>query len=403
MPAYDGYPIETDPTALAEDAFAWLQARWPSWLPDSANFDAGTIEAHARMLAELRDVAAVVPDGIFRRYGPLAGVPPTAGAFAHVTATLTAINALGYTLQAGTVFGLRPTGDQVVRFVVDADVTLAPGSSASAAGAVSLTAEDPGEDANGLGGAGVVAELIDRTLPWLAAVTLTAATTGGATEETDAAFEDRLAAELQLSAPRPILPGDFVAFAKRNPAVERAVALDLYQPAAGSGSIPDGVGAGATNVERAVTVFVVTAAGTDPGVGVRTSVQADLAARREAGFLPYVGVVAYAAVDVTFQAKAYPGWAIADVQARAIAAVADFLSPANFGVSSVDERDWIFDDRIRLGELVEALNRVDGLWRLTGPGANGMPTIMGSAADYVLTGGAVVLPTAGTITGTVTA
>lgn len=403
MATYDGYPIETDPTALAEDAFAWLQDHWPGWLPDSANFDAGSIEAHARMLAEVRDVAAAVPDGIFRRYGPLAGVPPTSGAFAHVAATLTAINALGYTLQAGTVFGLRPTGDQVVRFVVDADVTLAPGSSASAAGAVSLTAEDPGETANGLGGAGVVAELIDRTLPWLAAVTLTGSSVGGATEETDSAFEDRLASELQLSAPRPILPPDFVAFAKRNPAVERAVALDLYQPAAGSGSIPDGLGAGATNVERAVTVFVVAADGSDPGVGVRTSVQADLAARREAGFLPYVGVVTYEAVDVAFQAQAYPGWAIADVQARGIAAVADFLSPANFGVSSDDERDWLFDDRVRLGELVEVLNRVPGLWRLTGPGASGMPTIMGSAADFVLTGGPVVLPTAGTITGTVTA
>jgi hypothetical protein len=55
---------------------------------------------------------------------------------------------------------------------------------------------------------------------------------------------------------------------------------------------------------------------------------------------------------------------------------------------------------------VQVLNGVDGLWRVTGPSANGMPQINGSAADYTLAALSwqpVVLPTAGTISGTVTA
>lgn len=403
MATYEGYPIETDPTALAEDAYLWLQERWPTWLPDSANFDAGTIDAHARMLAELRDLAANVPDGIFKRYGPLAGVPVTSEAPAVTSATLTAIDAQGYTLEAGAVFGIRASGDVLVRFTVDADVTIAPGGTVSAVGEVDLTAEEAGADANGLGGAAVVAELVDRTLPWLSSLTLTAATTGGATEEPDPDYLDRLATELQLAAPRPIAPEDFSVFAKRNPAVDRAVTIDLYQPAAGSGSIPNGVGAGATDVERAVTVYVVDEEGLDPGVPVRTAVQADLDARREVGFLVYVGVVVYQAVSVTFTAKCYPAWDPADVEVRAEAAVAEWLSPRDWGVTAFsDERDWVFDDTVRLGELVEVLNRVEGLWRVTGPGLNGMPQINGAAADLTLTGGKVVLPTAGTIAGTVT-
>jgi hypothetical protein len=500
LPTYDDWPIETEPSVLADDAKAWLAARWPGWSASPANFDAGTIDANALMAAEVRDVAANVPAGIFRRYGEVAGLLPIDAVAATLTATVTASDTLGYTLDAGTVFGLRATGDVLVLFTVLDAVTIAPGSATTAAGEVALQAQEAGALPNGLSGALVVA---DRTLPWLLTATTTTPAAGGADAETDAEYLDRLTSELRLSAPRPIIPADFAEFAKRDLAVDRAVAIDLYVPGtneqqtvshngtggtltltfegqttaaiawnAPAGTVqtalealsnvapgdvivtggpwpaamtfeftsalaeanrtqmtssaasltPGGstithattVGgvAPATGVEKAVTVYVVDADGLDPGQTARDRIDADLQSRRESNFIVNVRAPGYDSVAVSFTAKAYAGWDPADVQARAIVAVQDMLSPANAGVPVFSDvlagssgRPWIYDGKIRLGELVEVLNRVDGLWYLTGPGANGMPTIEGSAADYTLASGpaAVVLPTAGTITGVVTA
>jgi hypothetical protein len=493
--AYEGWPLETDPTALAEDATAFLQTLWPEWLPAPGNFDTGSIEAHARMIAELRDVAARMPDEAFLRFGPLAGVPPIEEAFAEVTATWTVLDTQGYTLEAGTVFGLRSTGDTLYRFSVVDDVVILPGTSASAAGGVRLISEDAGEEPNALSG---TMELVDRTLPWHVSLVTTAASSGGQTAETVAEYLDRLSDELQLSAPRPILADDFAAFARRDLAVDRAVSVNLWKPGTnekqsvshnGTGGTVTltwsgqtttaiawnatatairlalealsniGVGdvavtggpwpaavtvefmgvlreadqpamtasaasltpggstvtittptpgvAPSTGVEKYVTTWVVDVNGLDPGQTVRDRVAADLEARRELNFVAPVQAASYDTVNVTYAAQAYPTADPDDVKARADAAVAAFLSPADWGVPPFsEERLWFHDDKVRLSELVEALNRVDGLWRLTGPGANGMPLIEGAAADYTLSNGpagSVVLPLPGTISGTVTA
>jgi hypothetical protein len=160
----------------------------------------------------------------------------------------------------------------------------------------------------------------------------------------------------------------------------------------------------ATNVAKSVTVWVKDSSGLDPGQTARDRILADLQARRESGFLIYVRAPYYDSVSVTWAAKAYPGWDPADVQARGNQAVTDWLSPATFTAPPFSEVPmWLpTGGLLRLGELVQVLNSVDGLWYLTGPGANGMPQINGSAADYTLVGPAQTLPLAGTISGTVT-
>jgi hypothetical protein len=138
----------------------------------------------------------------------------------------------------------------------------------------------------------------------------------------------------------------------------------------------------------------------------------DLEPVRELGFQFSVQPPGYDTVDVTFEADTYPGWDVADVQARAIEAVQQYLSPAQWGIPQPAFGDpasgapWNQDTLVRLSEIVSVLNNVDGLWRTTGPGANGMPEINGSSADYTLTGHGyqpVVLPVAGTVTGTLSA
>jgi hypothetical protein len=379
---YDGFPIETDPTTLAEEAFAWLQGRpgWESWVPSSANFDAGSVEAHARIAAEVRDVAATHPDEIFVRVAALSGIFPTSPSTATVTATVTAIDTQGYTLEAGTVVAVQTTGDAVVRFATVDDAVIL------------LVAEEEGAASSGVGAAGTVADVIDRTVPW-ATVTLAGQSAGGADGEVLADFLDRAVEELELQAPRPILPRDFAVFARQNPSVDRALAVDLYQPPPPYGPVE------ATNIERCVTVFVVNAAGLDPGATVRGAVMDDLRARREATFLAYVAPPAYQAVSVTYSGKVRAGYAPAEVLARANAALADYLDPQDFGRSPAvpGSREWAYVDRIRRTELYTLLNGVDGVDYV-----NDDLTLNGVAADLVLTGGVVVLPTAGTMTGALT-
>jgi hypothetical protein len=148
---------------------------------------------------------------------------------ATVTATVTAIDSLGYTLEAGTVFGLRATGDTLYTFAVDDDVVIGPTETVSAA--FTMTAQEPGEGPNDLGG--VAVELVgplDRVLPWISSAATQTTVTGGSDAETVSEYLDRLSVELRLSAPRPIVSDDFAEFAKRNPAVFRAIAIDNYVP-----------------------------------------------------------------------------------------------------------------------------------------------------------------------------
>lgn len=505
MAIYQGFPIESDGNALALDAHAYLADRWPTYRPSPADFDSGTIDAHARMIAELRDLAANVPDDIFRRLAVIAGLPTIDAAPATLTATVTAIDNLGYTLPAGTVFGLRATGDTLYLFTADDDVTIPPLNTVS--DVFTLTATETGAGPNGLGGLAVaLVPAVDRTLAWIATAQTASTATGGADQELISDYLNRLTRAFRRGAPRVILPGDFTDEALDDPSVARAYSIDRYLPGTNerqligphdstggtftltwngqtTGTIawnasaadtqaalialsnigPSDVivtgpllgGAGQQTVEftgalgeanqpqmtstgtaltggsdtvpiatsvagvapnadadRAITTWVIDADGLDPGQTARARVATTFASKREAGFLPSVRAPAYDDVDVTFTAKVYSGWDPADVQARAIAAVEAFLSPATYGIPGpsfgdpVEGAPWYQDPLIRLDDVIAVLKNVDGLWRVTGPNANGLPSINGSAADYTLASYSylpVILPTAGTVLGTVTA
>ena len=51
MAEYLDVPIETDPDALAEDAFDYISDQVPGWEPNAGNLEVWLIEALARMSA----------------------------------------------------------------------------------------------------------------------------------------------------------------------------------------------------------------------------------------------------------------------------------------------------------------------------------------------------------------
>lgn len=231
MPKYIDVPIDTNPESLQVDMFAFLQAAFPGWTPSDGQLDTLMIRAIAIHAAENRDVASRVPRSIFRDFGAtMLNVPPIDATSSLVASTWTMVDNAGYDIQAGTQVGIRtPTGD-LIAFQVLGSVVVPPGSTVTAAGAVTLIAVTPGAESAGLGGAAIPATLID-VLDFVASVVLTGATTGGQDAESEEGYLDRLSRKLQRLSLRPILPEDFADMAlEADPSIRRVVAVDGYNP-----------------------------------------------------------------------------------------------------------------------------------------------------------------------------
>src|SRR5690606_4047142 len=206
--------------------------------------------------------------------------------------------------------------------------------------------------------------------------------------EDDDAYLARLSRELELMSPRPILPDDFAVLAARVAGVARATAIDGYNPDDDT-----------SDNERMVAVAAIDADGQAVPSGVKAQVEALLQSMREVSFVVHVIDPTYTEIDVAFTAKAFPGYAPADVQARAEQAVADYLSPAHWGLPPTGDDTahggWWSQPVVRYLEVAAVLDRVEGLDYVSAL------TVDGGTSDVTLTG-AIPLPKPGTIAGTVT-
>ena len=224
------YPIETNPTTLAEAVYAYIQARAPLWSPNDGNLDVWIIQALTAIMAENRELASDVPTNIFRWYGStLIGLPPLTAAPSTITSTWTAIDNAGHTIPDGTQVGILDAAGNLVPFETVGATIIPSGSTATGAGAVTLRSVSPGVATAGLGGVGVAVQLLD-VLDFIVSVTITGVTTGGVDDEADDAYLDRLATRLRLLSTRPILTSDFATLARDVIGVQRAVAVDGYNP-----------------------------------------------------------------------------------------------------------------------------------------------------------------------------
>lgn len=221
-------PGGSDPYQLTADAFAFIAAQIPGWTPAEGHLETWLIYACARMVSTLTQVAAQVPVSIFEYLGgALLGVPPSNGAAAEATTTWAMVDTQGYTVPAGTVVGYQTTGSTLVQFVTTAAFTVPPGSTSTAAGAVTIQAQTVGAAANGIPAGPLV--LVDQ-LAYVASITSTSTTSGGADAETTAAYLNRLSARLQLLTPRPVLAADYAVLAAQTAGVARALGIDNYNP-----------------------------------------------------------------------------------------------------------------------------------------------------------------------------
>lgn len=386
MPSYVSVPIETDPDALAELAFDYMESVTGGlWTPADGNLDVWILIACANMAAELRDVASDVPTTIFRYLGSqIFGIVPDSGVAALGTTTWTMRDSTGYPIPAGTVVGLRDANGDLVYFEVTERVDVAPGQTVAAG--VQINALDETAAANGLTGPNV--ELIDE-LDYVASVVLAAATSGGADEEDDDAYLDRLTRNMRLLAPRPIVADDFAMMARNITGVYRAVAIDNYNPADGT-----------TNNERMVAVAGIDANGAALSALVKSAVQIYLSGNREANFIVNVIDPNFNVIDVTVVLDAFPQYDKTDVQARVTSAIQDFLNPINWGsTDSGDVADWTNQTTINEYDISTAIKNTQGVKQITSLTFRKPPAAFASTS-IALTGVAP-LPQAGTLSVTV--
>src|SRR4051812_5388929 len=130
MPNYIYDPIETDPDALQQAAFDYIQTRWPNWVPDDGNLEAWLIAACARMVAEARDVAADVPISIFRYFGvSIMGIPYIDATPSTVGSTwVLSSNPAGRTIVSGTLVSIDDADGNPVPYEVVSDRALSTGT-----------------------------------------------------------------------------------------------------------------------------------------------------------------------------------------------------------------------------------------------------------------------------------
>ncbi|ADB50174.1 baseplate J/gp47 family protein [Conexibacter woesei] len=250
--------IETDPTALEQIAYDYLESAGLGWERADGDLMSWLIGAHARMVAEERDIAADVPiEQILRPLGEKVhrveqqrAVPATA------RAKFTMRDTAGYTIPAGLEVLVKTSGDEGVTMLVVAPHTIEPNLDPPE-GVVDLRAAPgrEGADANGLRPTGTTVVPI-RSFEFIRRIELASESANGRDAESDEDYLQRLVDTLALATPAPVLLDDFAAIARQQDNVARALAVNhqLWRPevieiavGVGRGSVYDGAG-------RAITV-----------------------------------------------------------------------------------------------------------------------------------------------------
>jgi hypothetical protein len=388
--AYIPVPVETEATDLAEDAFAYIEQQVPGWLPSPGNLEAWLVESLAQLAGELRDLVQLVPDAIFEYYGEsILHLPPHPATQATATTRWTAIDDLGYTVDAGTLVAVEPPAStDAYAFEVVTGFAFAPGQ--TLVDAVTIRAVEAGAEASGKTG---TVEALDP-LDFVESIVLTAPTSGGADAETTEDYLDRLSSLLTLLSPRPILPDDFALLAQTVPGVDRATAIDLYNADTGE-----------TDVPRCVTVCVVGSDGQPCSATVKQQVDDLLQSMREVNFLVFVIDPTYTIVNVRYELYPYVGYDAASVKALVDAALTGYLSPQNWGLPAFGDpgttSSWIQDNVVRYLEVAQVINNVEGVNYIQNLELSLYEGQMPNSTDDQVLDGVVGLPTPGNISGEV--
>lgn len=360
---YVGLDVMMDSDQLTLFSIEYMESAIPGWVSRPGSPETIMMEANGQMASEVIDQASGVPDEAMTYLGTtIYGLPFLDGQQAIGAATIEFTPDTPATLvpEGAQLALLHPSGASYL-FQTDRDV-LAPEGGGVVAG-LNVIATEVGAAQNGCFGQGDFQEAYDGV-----ARIMVSTTSQGEDAEDPTAYLGRFTTYLSVLTARPILPVDFARRALLNPDVGRAVSLDMYQPSTAEGGygLPRDANSH-TGVERCVTTVITGPNGAAPSDALLKEVYDDLDANREITFLPYVispgenGV--YTEIDVQAEIHPFPGITDDDAIAQAIAQMNSWLSAEQWGLvpGTTSNENWATDDRVRLFEAVDWLNRAAGI------------------------------------------
>lgn len=343
--------LTTDVDTMYQQAVERFQLTYPDWEPDETTIIAILLSSAADMSYEQAYIMAQQFDNIYSDFGEeLYGIPANEATSAIGSTTWIASDTLGHTIPAG-----EPILIDGIGFTVDTTVTIPAGTSSTSVGEVTVTAIDPGIDANDLG---ALIEPVNALEGWVESIQMVGITSGGTDPETNDDYRDRLADELTTVSPTAVTASDFVKFARRVPGAHRAIALDAYH-VGGTNTLDP-----ATNTYGNPGYITMSVIDEDGDVGPIADVLTDLNARRMTGIIVETLDPTYNIVDVVGQiAIDSVHYVTADVVSDVTLAIQEYLNPARWGLDPYadNDRDWDLEKYIRRDELLTIVNNIPGV------------------------------------------
>jgi Baseplate J-like protein len=308
-------------------------------------------KAFARIGASIFDMASLMSKEAFKKFGEtVVSVPPIQAAPATASSTWTMVDNAGYTVPAGTQVAIEASGDLQVGFIAVGDTVVAPGATTAT---ITLQAVEAGEAENELS---ADPTLIDA-LAFVSSIALDGVTTGGVDAEEEDAYLGRLVETFQLVSRALILPRDFEIDGRSYPGIARVKCIRNYNPADKT-----------TNNPLMQCAFPVTDAGLPVGAPKKEELLEGQQDKLVTDVIHHVEDPEYTTVDVAATFAVRSGFDPATVVAAVQTRLADYLSPANWGLPGFGDTSnsagWENQTKVYRFELISEVDRVGGVDRV---------------------------------------
>jgi hypothetical protein len=367
--------VVDDETQVAEAILAAIADQIPGWEPSEGSPETAMGEAMGVIAAT---VAALIKDeerSNFAGFGQriLQLERQAAGVASAVSEWTLTANPDGFTIPAGSELVLdSPVSGEPVAFATLGD-RFVPATVLVASG-VTVSALEPGEQANGC--VGDAAEFDDLTSgeASIANVTLTTPASGGSEEEPLEDYTARVADRARRVRAIPVTAEDFAAFALDIPEVDRALAVNLLDPDNPPAPEEDPASLGH------VTVFPLTATGEALVGPPRAALAASYTTTdRPLAVQVHIADPTVTDLDVTITFRLAPGADEDDTLAGVSAALTAYLDPATWMLDETVGGRWRrpnpIDRPVREYDIATVAALVDGVAGVTAVTINGVEEV----------------------------
>lgn len=330
---------DSDVVALVERAVGDVTTKFPEWIPYEGSLEVVLLEAFATITAETVYAANRVPITVMEELLKLYGLPRDAGDFPVGLAEFTlSDNDQERTVPLGTRILVSNSDGESMVFVTNGDLFLAPGIMT---GVVEVVGDDYSAVFNGP--QPLVVEMLD-SVSYVEGVSFIGYVGNGRDPEDLDTYLDRGAARLSRLTTTLVRADQFEAAAMEDPAVGRAIAIDLYDP----GQVPP------TGRAGHITVAVLSPEGIALSPEQKTAIQTDLNSQAIAILDVHVVDVTITVVNIEVDVVAQDGWLDDDVRSSVVDTLTKYLDPST----------WSFGGVIYVNELISVVDQAPGVERV---------------------------------------